>query len=333
MKRIAFFSTKSGVGKTTLAYHVAHRMVDLGERVLLVDLDPQSALTATCVSEQRMEELWPDQDEHPETILGSIQHLFRGIPRVSRPHVEDLREGLALVPGDLRLSMFEDLLSSAWAGGPRTDSSASFVFSAFQAAMNSAAEHHAADVVLIDVGPNLGAITRSALLAADFVITPLAPDLYSVESLHDLGETFDRWREGPEYWRRENKNTDKSLYAGRVRPLGYVVAHGIVRLQSPVRSYAKWLARLPEAYHHGLLGEVAPSITPTTEDPWCLGVMRNYQSLMLLARDAQKPMFHLKPGDGAIGAHMEAVLRCREDFDRLAKSILARADALSAQNT
>jgi hypothetical protein len=46
---------------------------------------------------------------------------------------------------------------------------------------------------------------------------------------------------------------------------------------------------------------------------------------MPLAMEAHKPMFHLKPADGAIGAHGEAVKDCRNDFLRLAKKIAAAA--------
>jgi chromosome partitioning protein len=49
-------------------------------------------------------------------------------------------------------------------------------------------------LVLIDVGPNLGAINRAALLAADFVVTPLAPDLFSIQGLRNLGPTLEGWR-------------------------------------------------------------------------------------------------------------------------------------------
>lgn len=52
--------------------------------------------------------------------------------------------------------------------------------------------------------------------------------------------------------------------------------------------------------------------------------MRNYQMLNPLAWDAHKPIFHLRPADGAIGAHMEAVRRCHEDFEQLATKILER---------
>ena len=45
---------------------------------------------------------------------------------------------------------------------------------------------------------------------------------------------------------------------------------------------------------------------------------------MPLALDARKPMFDLRPADGAIGSHMDSVRRCREDYERLTAQILAR---------
>jgi hypothetical protein len=50
---------------------------------------------------------------------------------------------------------------------------------------------------------------------------------------------------------------------------------------------------------------------------------------MPLAQEARKPMFHLKPADGAIGAHVEAVRSVRRDFERLAR-IVGKRVALQA---
>lgn len=52
--------------------------------------------------------------------------------------------------------------------------------------------------------------------------------------------------------------------------------------------------------------------------------LKHYRSLIPLAMEAHKPMFHLKPADGAIGAHVEAVKDCRADFADLARRIRAR---------
>jgi chromosome partitioning protein len=327
VRRIAFFNNKGGVGKTTLVYHVAHMLVDAGHRVLLLDLDPQSNLTAMCLSEERLEALWPDSAEHPETILGCIRPMLRGIGDIREPHVEDLREGLAIVPGDLGLSTFEDKLSDAWPRALNRDEAAFRTLSAFYRAADSAAKKHHATVVLFDVGPNLGAINRAALVAVDFVVTPLAPDLYSMQGLRNLGPTLVRWRSD---WKdRLDRSPDASLLLpdGHLKPLGYVVMQAVMRLSRPVRAYEKWVTRIPGEYHRSMLDDHAPPPAPD-EDPWRLGLMRHYQSLMPLAQDAQKPMFHLRPADGAIGAHMDAVKRCREEFDALSKAILARADEL-----
>ena len=330
MKRIAFFNNKGGVGKTTLVYHLAHRLADGGLSVLLLDLDPQSNLTAMCLSEDRLEALWPASTEHPETVLGCVQPILRGLGDVATPHLEHLREpsllpgGLALLPGDLGLSAFEDKLSDAWPRALDRDESAFRILSAFHRTAEVAGQRVNADIAFIDVGPNLGAINRAALLAADYVITPLAPDLFSMQGLRNLGPTLARWREG---WReRLLKNPDPTLPLpdGRMEPIGYVVMQAAMRLSRPVRAYETWVARIPEEYRNSVLREPgSPPLTPAL-DPWRLGLMRHYQSLMPLAQDAQKPMFHLRPADGAIGAHMNSVLRCREDFDQLVEAVLGR---------
>jgi cellulose biosynthesis protein BcsQ len=327
VRRIAFFNNKGGVGKTTLVYHVAHMLVDAGLRVLLLDLDPQSNLTAMCLSEDRLEELWPDSPEHPQSILGCIRPMLRGLGDIQDPHVEILREGLALVPGDLGLSTFEDRLSDAWPRALNRDEAAFRVLSAFYRAADRAAEAHQAQVVLFDVGPNLGAINRAALIAADFVVTPLAPDLYSMQGLRNLGPTMESWRTD---WKdRVARCPDRELMLpdGGMRPLGYVVMQSVMRLSRPVKAYEKWVTRIPGLYRRVMLDDSAPPPAPE-EDPWRLGLMRHFQSLMPLAHDVQKPMFHLRPADGAIGAHMDAVKRCRQDFATLSRAILERADAL-----
>jgi len=267
---IAFFNNKGGVGKTTLVYHVAHMLVDLGHRVLLLDLDPQSNLTAMCLSEERLEDLWDGKPEHPQTILGSIRPVLLGLGDLQEPHVETLRDGLGIVPGDLGLSRFEDKLSGDWSGALNGDQAAFLTLSAFHRAANLAAERHAADVVLSDIGPSLGAINRAVLLAADFVVTPLAPDLLSIQETRNLGPTLLDWRGG--WHERLAKNSDPALPmpAGHMRPLGYVLVQAVMRLSRPVQAYAKWVSRVSREYHRSVLGDGAspPSID---QDPWCLG--------------------------------------------------------------
>jgi chromosome partitioning protein len=68
------------------------------------------------------------------------------------------------------------------------------VTTAFWRVIREAAQRHAADLVLIDVGPNLGAINRAALVASSHVVVPVAPDLFSLQGLKNLGPTLCAWR-------------------------------------------------------------------------------------------------------------------------------------------
>ena len=49
VRLISVFNNKGGVGKTTLSFHLAHALAELGHRVLMVDLDPQCNLTINCM--------------------------------------------------------------------------------------------------------------------------------------------------------------------------------------------------------------------------------------------------------------------------------------------
>ncbi|MBT9559945.1 MAG: ParA family protein [Myxococcales bacterium] len=325
MITLAFFNNKGGVGKTTLVYHLGFMMAEMGRRVLMVDLDPQSNLTAMCLSEERLESLWPNTVDHPESVLGCVRPILRGIGDIGAPHTEVIDDGLALVPGDLGLSTFEDKLSDSWPRALDRDESAFRTLSAFHRLTRQAAEVIGAHVVLMDVGPNLGAINRAALLACDYVITPLAPDLFSVQGLRNLGPTLADWRRGWTDRLSRNPAYDLDLPQGLMEPLGYVVMQAGMRLSRPVKAYQRWVNRMPTEFVQSMIGTGDAPAT-FADDPSCLGVMRHYQSLMPLAQDAQKPMFRLRPGDGAIGAHVDAVQRCRLDFETLANRILSKID-------
>ena len=169
MKTIAFFNNKGGVGKTTLVYHLAWMYAELGFSVVAADLDPQANLSAVFLREDRLEELWPD-DGHPDSILGAVSPILRGLGDIREPHVERVSANLGLVVGDLGLSSFEAKLSSAWPDCLGRDESAFRTESAFHRTILDAADKRNADLTLIDVGPNLGAINRAAIIAANFVV-------------------------------------------------------------------------------------------------------------------------------------------------------------------
>ncbi len=325
MRTVAFFNNKGGVGKTSLVYHLAWMFADQGLPVLAVDLDPQANLTAMFLDEDRLEEIWPDDEEHPATIYGALRPILRGLGDIAAPPVENVANGLGLLPGDLALSGFEDKLSTAWPNCHNSDEAAFRIMTAFHRLMKEMAGDWA-ELVLIDVGPNLGAINRAALIASDHVCLPLAPDLYSLQGLRNLGPALTRWRST---WAelKAKAPKDLSLPAGLMTPAGYIVMQHGMRDNWPLKASQRWMDKIPPVYRSAVLGSSILSDTPSKveNDPNCLAQLKHYRSLMPLAMEAHKPMFHLKPADGAIGAHVEAVRSCRSDFLSLARKVAAAA--------
>lgn len=326
---LTLFNNKGDVGATSIVYHLAWVLADMGKRVLACDLDPQANLTAAFLDEDCLQDLWSEgKPEAPSTIYRCIQPLTEG-GDLRAPELHLVDDNLALLPGDLALAGFEERLSIEW---PESLGSSNLyhpfrMLSAFWQVAQLGAEQHAADLILVDVGPNLGAINRSALIASDAVLVPLGADLLSLQGLQRLGPTLRRWRGD---WTKRLDNWEDppfELPSGAMQPIGYVVQQHGVRLSRPVEACDRWVNRIPSAYRTGLLNEPAPpSSLRTDADANCLAVMKPYRSLVWMGQEARKPIFHLTVADGAMGSHALAAREAYSDFNRLATKVLAHLD-------
>jgi chromosome partitioning protein len=323
---VAFFNNTGGVGKSWLVYHLASMMADRGETVLVVDLHPQANLTSIFLTEDRLENLWP-VGEHPYTICGTLGPIIRGSGDLLVSHIEHVGPRLGLLVGDLALSAFEDKLSNAWQRCHDRDESAFRTVSAFYRAVRQAAEQFAATWVLIDIGPNLDAINRAALIASEFVTIPLGPDLFSLQGLLNLGPSLRAWRKSWAELILKNPNPELDLPPGQMKPLGYVVMQNGRRENRPPKAYLRWIDHFPLAYRQSVLGETAPAAPSAENDSHCLSMLKHYRSLMPMAMEARKPVFFLKPADGAIGAHVEATSNAYAEFYALARRLADRSGA------
>lgn len=320
---IALFNNKGGVGKTTLTYHLAHMLARLGWRVLAVDLDPQANLTSAFFDEDQLELFW--EPESTDTILSSVAPLIRQLGDVEIPRAREVTDRLWVVPGDLGLSSFEDRLSNAWPPSFLGDEGAIRVTTAFHRIIQACASKVSADVVFLDVGPNLGAINRAALLASDDLVVPLAADLFSLQGLRNLGPTLRDWRHAWQTLVVPRVPSGIDAPAGTMRPIGYVVLQHAVRLDRPVKAYDRWLRRIPAEFHRSVLGEPESPVTGGTDESQ-LASLRNYRSLMPLAQDARKPMFDLRAADGALGSTGRLVQTCYREFEYLATRVMEAAE-------
>lgn len=325
---LTFFNNKGGVGKTSLIYHLAWIYSVLGVRVIVADLDPQSNLTAAFLDEPTIEGLW-ERKEPGSTIYECVKPLTV-VGDILEPSLKKISANLYLIPGDINLSSYEDTLSSEWPNsmGDNNLYRPMRILSAFWQVMQMAAKKTDAEIILVDIGPNLGAINRSVLLATDYVVIPLGADLFSLQGLKNLGPTLkgwkNTWKKRLDNWGESgeaNEHSKFSLPAGKMEAVGYLCQQHSVRLDRPVQAYNKWVNRIPSVYREFILNAAADNKISPEDDPYCLGTIKHYRSLIPMAQEQRKPIFKLTSADGAIGSHAGAVQDAKKDFEKLAYKI------------
>jgi len=166
---IACTNQKGGVGKTTTVVNLATYLALLGDRVLVIDLDPQGNATSGFGVDRAQ-------------LTGSIYDaLVDGTP-LSGLHVATPVEGLRLVPSSIALAGAEVELA-AEAGRER------------RLARSIAAERDEWDWILVDCPPSLGLLTVNALTGTDAVLIPIQCEYYALEGLTQLIATINLVRD------------------------------------------------------------------------------------------------------------------------------------------
>lgn len=331
---LTFFNNKGGVGKTSLVYHLAWMFAELGQRVIAFDLDPQVNLTAAFLDDEKIERIWEDHSCQNSTIYQCVKPLLE-VGDIKEPKLQTIKhDSLYLMPGDLGLSNFEDELSNVWPDSMKDNNlyRPMRILSSFWQCIQMAASQKNADIILVDIGPNLGAINRSVLISTNYVLIPLGADLFSLLGLKNLGPMLKKWRS---LWEKRINNwkstgeaqskPDFTLPTGQMQPIGYLCQQYGVRLDRPVKAYEQWVNRIPKVYRKYVLGEKnvdnkLENLTPA-DDPYCLATVKHYRSLIPLAQESRKPIFNLTSADGAIGGHANAAKDAGKDFKQLALKI------------
>jgi len=319
---ISIFNNKGGVGKTTFLYHVAHRLADQGLSVLMVDCDSQCNLSAYSLTDAAIERAWVDEGN---SIYRMIEPVARTVGDIRNRAPTRLENRLFLVPGDLLLSDFEDLLGDTWNSARGGSEAALRAQSAISRVITNAAEKAEAQIILVDLGPNLAALNRAVLGATDYVIVPIAPDLFSIRGTENLGSKFATWRSQWDQCNNAWTGTGLAIPHGRPKFLGYVVQQHNIRNNAAgmTKGWQIFGGRVEEAVQENIVARLAPlgQVVVRPGGNYNLGLVPNLHSLIPYSMEARKPVYKCTSADGLRGAHISSAADSGTLFDPMARLI------------
>ena len=330
MKSLAFFNNKGGVGKTTLACNlVSYMNIHKGVRVLLVDADPQCNATQAILTDIDCENIYLNNDDQFKTLYSYLAPLEMGEAQIELPATPILGTGnrfqTDLIPGHPNMSIIEDRLSDAWASVRGREIGGYRITNWCQHLLLSLEGKY--DLVVFDVGPSLGALNRSIILACDYMITPFGCDIFSLLGIKNISEWIAKWdqqymssindslQEKPEAISKFDIIQNTSL---KHRFLGYSVQQYVSRQfktgPRPVRSYDEIMRRIPDTVKDAMDGFLPQGLSLKDLE---LGHIPYLYSLVPMAQAAKAPMHALEYRDGVIGSQYGQV----KDFSNLMSAI------------
>ncbi len=222
MKIISIFNNKGGVGKTTLMYHLAHILGEMGKKVLILDLDPQCNMSLYGMQEKELEKIWQDEDDiidngidstkqkmkadgkandfedllkNTRTIHFLLKSVEEGISDFAElPPPFKLTNNLDLIPSRLTLFMYENKISERWSGMFLGESLSIRTITRIRRIAELYSKERAYDFVITDTSPNLGALNKVIISTADGFIVPCLPDMFSLYGIKNIGQALTQWQ-------------------------------------------------------------------------------------------------------------------------------------------
>jgi len=190
VKSVAFFNNKGGVGKTTLLCNVAAFIaINYAKKVCVVDADPQCNATQYFFDDDTLNDFYSNPDEF--TVYKVLEPLSLGEGYSDQVYLRKApRFGVDVLPGDPRLALTEDLLANDWGSAKAGDVRGIRTSLAFSELLNQLGQY---DYVLFDVSPSLGALNRSIMLSADYFISPVSLDIFSLKAFENIASWIESW--------------------------------------------------------------------------------------------------------------------------------------------
>lgn len=313
------YNHKGGVSKTTTTFNLGHALSESGNKVLLIDADPQCNLTelfmGPIIDELLGTDLFEEEFSEPgTTLLEALQPRISGeMAKVDISKIELVKspyqENLYLFKGDVGLSTAEDDFSQAHIQRTSSMMHYKFLYIAVYDMISRLIKEQKFDYVLIDVGPSAGALTRTFFLSCDAFFVPMAPDRYNLQAIKSLSTIIDKWiREHKEIF-QDYKSLGLNVPEGKPLFLGSIVQNYKTSKGGRARTgFEMWMERLPNK----IASELIPMLKKHSDENKNLLIVceefgdtqatkiPDFSSLITLMHECSKPIFGFTQEDTAL---------------------------------
>lgn len=212
MKIISVFNNKGGVGKSTLTYHLGNSLAEIGNKVLMIDLDPQCNLTICSMMEEELHKIWEEEDDFIDDYEKAFSNnpniidSTRSIHFILKPTEDGLSEptqlpppysidpNIDIIPGRLSLHKYENRIAERWSGIYQGDNLSIRTVTNIRNICQRYAELNDYDYVLIDTSPSLGILNKVIISTVDGFFIPAQPDMFSLYGIRNIGSALQMWQ-------------------------------------------------------------------------------------------------------------------------------------------
>lgn len=247
MKIISLFNNKGGVGKSTLAFHLANILAEMGHKTLIIDLDPQCNLTLCGMQEEDLHKIWQEEDpyidDYETTFKSKTEKNFKSFlssPRTIHfllkpteegqgelpllPPPVSIRKNLDLIPGRLTIHQFEGKIAERWSGAYLGESLSLRTITNIRAIAEDFAKVNGYEYILIDTSPSLGSLNKVIISTVDGFVIPALPDMFSLYGIRNIGGALKQWhKEFQTIYSLISEEKRKRFPLNFVRFLGYTI--------------------------------------------------------------------------------------------------------------
>lgn len=330
MQSIAFFNNKGGVGKTTLLCNLAASLsINEEKKILIIDADPQCNSSAYVLPEELLNNLMIKADKYSIDSFYDSVRKGQGYSSRTPETVKSLRFNVDIIIGDPKLSIREDLLATDWGdttkGEPRG-------FQTTYVMKELISRFDSYDYVLVDMGPSLGALNRSILLAVDYFVMPLSVDIFSLMAVENILTSFGNWKSSLESAISRHKAQEGEFFTlsgekveWKLKFAGFVMQQYVAKRKQGVRQAVDAFEKIIQKQNEEL--KSLCSFFNTDILAANLGEVPTLASVVPMSQEAHAPIFKLGAQDGIVGSHYNRVQEAGDFYHAIAEKFINRVIA------